>query len=181
MPDGKPVSTFPGIALTDLTASPKPEILRVMNDIEIARLTLVDAHELAPLVAAYTQDRKRGAPRRPDEYYAELLLSDRAAEILGARLGDKLVGFAVFFDLPDTMTGMRAGQLDELFVDHPVRSQGIGHALVEALADEGRNRGWTHLRWMVPEKPAASRRLAEQLAEPGTWANYAIRIERPAG
>jgi GNAT superfamily N-acetyltransferase len=152
-----------------------------MDEIDIARLTLADAHDLAPLVAAYTQDRKRGAPRRPDEYYAELLLSDRTAEILGARQGGKLVGFAVFFDLPDTMTGMRAGQLDELYVDHDVRSRGIGRALVDALARLGRTRGWTHLRWMVPNKPATAGRLAEALAEPGDWANYAIRIERSAG
>jgi len=152
-----------------------------MSEIDIQRLVLTDAHDLAPLVAAYTQDRKRGAPRRPDHYYAELLLSDRTAEILGARQGGKLVGFAVFFDLPDTMTGMRAGQLDELFVDHDARSQGIGRALIEALAEEGRQRGWTHLRWMVPKKPASAGRLAEALAEPGEWANYAIRIERPAG
>jgi GNAT superfamily N-acetyltransferase len=152
-----------------------------MDEIDIARLTLADAHDLAPLVAAYTQDRKRGAPRRPDEYYAELLLSDRTAEILGARQCGRLVGFAVFFDLPDTMTGMRAGQLDELYVDHDVRSRGIGRALVDALAREGRNRGWTQLRWMVPKKPASAGRLAEALAEPGDWANYAIRIERSAG
>jgi GNAT superfamily N-acetyltransferase len=152
-----------------------------MSEIDIARLTLADAHDLAPLVAASTQDRKRGAPRRPDEYYAELLLSDRTAELLGARQGAKLVGFAVFFDLPDTMTGMRAGQLDELFVDHDARSRGIGRALVEALAREGRQRGWTHLRWMVPKKPASAGRLAESLAEPGDWASYAIRIERSAG
>lgn len=152
-----------------------------MSEIEITQLRLADAHDLAPLVAAYAQDRKRGAPRRPDEYYAELLLSDRTAEILGARRGGELVGFAIFFDLPDTMTGMRAGQLDELYVDHDVRSQGIGRALVDALAEEGRNRGWTHLRWMVPKKPAASGRLAQTLAEPGGWDSYAIRIERQVG
>lgn len=152
-----------------------------MSEIEIQRLMLADAHDLAPLVAAYAQDRKRGAPRRPDDYYAELLLSDRTAEILGARQGGKLVGFAVFFDLPDTMTGMRAGQLDELYVDHDSRSQGIGRALVETLAKEGQKRGWTHLRWMVPKKPATAALLAETIAEPGGWANYAIRIERPAG
>lgn len=152
-----------------------------MSEIDIQPLTLADALELAPLVAAYTQDRKRGAPRRPDTYYAELLLSDRTAEILGARRGGLLVGFAMFFDLPDAMTGMRAGQLDELYVDHDVRSQGIGRALVAALAAEGRKRGWTHLRWMVPKKPASAGRLAESLAEPGEWENYAIRIERPAG
>ena len=152
-----------------------------MSEIEITRLTLDDAHDLAPLVAAYAQDRKRGAPRRPDDYYAELLLSDRTAEILGARVDSNLVGFAVFFDLPDTMTGMRAGQLDDLYVDHPVRSKGIGRALVDALAKLGHTRGWTHVRWMVPKKPAAAGRLAETLAEPGDWASYAIRIERPAG
>jgi GNAT superfamily N-acetyltransferase len=152
-----------------------------MSEIDIRRLAMTDAHDLAPLVAAYAQDRKRGAPRRPDHYYAELLLTDRTAEIIGARQGGKLVGFAVFFDLPDTMTGMRAGQLDELYVDHDARSQGIGRALVDALAEEGRQRGWTHLRWMVPKKPASAGRLAEALAEPGEWANYAIRIERPAG
>jgi GNAT superfamily N-acetyltransferase len=159
----------------------QPEYLPGMTDIEIARLTLADAHDLAPLVAAYTQDRKRGAPRRPDEYYAERLLSDRTAEILGARTDGKLVGFAVFFDLPDTMTGMRAGQLDELYVDHGARNKGIGRALVDALAEEGRSRGWTHLRWVVPKKPASAGRLAETLAEPGDWANYAIRIDRPGG
>lgn len=152
-----------------------------MSDIDIQRLMLADAHELAPLVAAYTQDRKRGAPRRPDDYYAELLLSDRTAEILGARRDGKLVGFAVFFDLPDTMTGMRAGQLDELYVDHESRSQGIGRALVDALTHEGRKRGWTHLRWMVPHKPTTSGQLAQTLAEPGQWSNYIVRIERPAG
>ena len=160
---------------------PKPENLPVMDDIEITRLTLTDAHDLAPLVAAYTQDRTRGAPRRPDHHYAELLLSDRTAEIFGARLGDQLVGFAVFFDLPDTMTGLRAGQLNELYVDHPVRSQGIGKALVEALANEGRSRDWTHLRWMVPAKPPSASRIARSIAERGDWESFAIRIDRLSG
>jgi len=150
-----------------------------MSDIEIVRLTFTDAHELAPLIAACVQDRKRGAPRRPDDYHAELLLSDRAAELLGARIGGKLVGFALFFDIPDTMTGMRTGQLEELYVDHDSRRKGVGGALIDVLAKEGKARGWAQLRWLVPEKPATARRLAETLAEPGSWLSYAIRIERP--
>jgi GNAT superfamily N-acetyltransferase len=148
-----------------------------MDPIETSRLTLADAHALAPLVAAYTQDRKRGAPRAADEYYAELLLKDRAAEILGARIGGRLVGFAVFFDMPDTMTGMRAGQLDDLYVDHDARGKGAGRALIDALVAEAKRRGWTQLRWVVPEKPAGARRLAERFAEPAGVANYVIRIE----
>ena len=77
----------------------------------IAALTQKDAHQLAPIIAAYAQAMKRGAPRRPDEYYAELLAEDPATEVLGAFVGEELVGFAVFFDLPDTMSGHRFGHL----------------------------------------------------------------------
>jgi GNAT superfamily N-acetyltransferase len=159
-----------------LTAPPTSEIFPAMEKIDIKPLGLDDAHQLAPLVAAYTQDRKRGAPRVPDEYYAELLLRDRTAELIGARLGGRLVGFAVFFDLPDTMTGMRAGQLDDIFVLQDDRHRGIGKALVDALAAEGRKRGWARIRWMVPEKPPEARALAERLGERGGFATYAVPV-----
>jgi GNAT superfamily N-acetyltransferase len=149
-----------------------------MEKITIQSLSIDDAHHLAPLIAAYTQDRKRGAPRVPDEYYAELLLKDRTAELMGARRGGQLVGFAVFFDLPDTMTGMRAGQIDDIFVLQDERKHGIGKAIVDALAAEGRKRGWSTIRWLVPEKPAEPRAFAESLAEPGGYATFAVKVER---
>ena len=45
--------------------------------IDIGPIHLRDALKLAPLIAAYGQALKRGAPRRPDQYYAEQLLQDR--------------------------------------------------------------------------------------------------------
>jgi GNAT superfamily N-acetyltransferase len=159
-----------------LDRSGQTAMLAVMAGITTRLLSIADAHRLAPLVAAYVQDRKRGAPRPPDEFYAELLLNDRAAELMGAELDGRMVGFAVFFDLPDTMTGMRVGQLDDLFVIQDARGKRVGHAIVAALTAEGAKRGWSSVRWMVPEKPAAARRLAEQLAEPGGLASFAIRI-----
>lgn len=147
-----------------------------MTGICTKRLTIADAHDLAPLLAAYVQDRKRGAPRAPDEFYAELLANDRTAEILGAELEGRLVGFAVFFDLPDAITGNRRGQLDDLFVIQDARGKRVGHELIAALAAEGEKRGWTQIRWMVPEKPAAARRLPEELAEAGGFLSYAVAI-----
>ncbi len=149
-----------------------------MTDVVIDGLSLKDAHELAPLIAACVQDRKRGAPRAPDEYYAETLLKDRNAEIIGARLEDRLVGYAVYFDLPDTMTGMRTGQLDDLFVMQDARGQKIGQALLDALIEEGAKRGWQRIRWMVPEKPETARRFAERLAEQGGWLAYSVPVVR---
>ena len=149
-----------------------------MTKIVIASLSLPDAHELAPLVAAYAQDQKRGAPREPDQFYAELLLEDRTAELLGARLDGRLVGFAVFFDLLDTISGMRTGQLDDLFVAQEARGKRIGHTLVTALVEEGRKRAWSQIRWMVPKKPPTARRLAERMAERGAWDAFTVTVAR---
>ena len=149
-----------------------------MTTIAIERLALADARELAPLLAAYVQDLRRGAPRHPDEYYAEKLLTDRAAELLGARVDGKLVGFAVFYDLPDTMTGMRIGQLDHIFVIHDQRNQGIARGLIDALKREGLRRDWLSVRWMVPAKTPAPPKLVEELATPAALKSYVIEIER---
>ena len=152
-----------------------------MDDPVITALSLSDAHELAPLLAAYTQDQKRGAPGAADEYYAELLVKDTTAEIVGLREKGRLVGFAVFHDLPDTMTGRRAGQLNDLFVIQDARDRGAGQLLVEAVLAEGRRRRWAHLRWMVPHKPETARLLAAKIGAEGPWSAYIVPVDATPG
>ncbi len=152
-----------------------------MNDapnITVRPLGLADANQFAPLLSAYTQERRRGAPPAPDRFYAEKLLNDPVSEIIGAYRQGQLVGFAVFFDLPDTMNGLRAGQLDDLFVIQSAREHGVGRVLVDTVLNVGRRRDWTHLRWMVPERPPKARLLAEKLAHKGGWESYVVRFER---
>ena len=102
-----------------------------MSKTDIKALGLDDAHQLAPLIAENAQALKRGAPRRPDEFYAERILGDKTAEVLGAFNGDALIGFAVYFDLPELITGLRIGQLDDIYVHPDHRNQGIGRKLIE--------------------------------------------------
>lgn len=143
-----------------------------------------DAHKLAPLIAAYAQAMRRGAPRRPDEYYAELLTTDRTAEVIGAFEEEELVGFAVFFDLPETITGFRAGQLEDIYVLPAHRNRGIGRRFVETLRIEGQSRGWSRIRWIVP-RPVDSAAtglpeeaaLYEELARPSVQRLYEIVID----
>ncbi len=151
------------------------------HQIDIQPLRLKDAHLLAPLLAAYTQSLKRGAPRRPDEYYAETLLQDRAAEIVGARLDGELVGFAVYYDLPDPVSGMRYGLVDHLYVHHAHRRKGIGKALVDVIADQAEERGWTRLALNAPRQPEDGRKLYETVAAPADWTSHVIRFEHGAG
>lgn len=143
---------------------------------EIALLHLRDAHEFAPLLASYAQALKRGAPRRPDEYYAESLLQDRSAEILGARLNGEIVGFTIFYDLPEPISGMRAGQVDHIYVHHDHRGKGIAKALIDVLADKAEERGWSKLMLNAPRIPEDGRKLYEQVATAADWSSYVIRF-----
>ncbi len=145
--------------------------------IDIRLLTLADAHRLAPLIAAFVQALKRGAPRRPDDHYAETLLQDASTQVLGASLGGELVGFAVVHDLPDPVTGLRLGQVDHLYVHHDHRSRGIARAMIDLLADGAEERGWGRLVLNAPRQPEDGRRLYEQVAAPADWAPFVIRFD----
>ncbi|MEX4005921.1 GNAT family N-acetyltransferase [Neoaquamicrobium sediminum] len=147
------------------------------HQIDITLLRLRDARDLAPLLAAYAQALKRGAPRRPDEFYAETLLQDRTAEVMGARLDGDLVGFAIFTDLPDPVTGLRCGQVDHLYVHHDHRKKGIAKALIDLLADQAEERGWSRLALNAPRQPEEGRKLYEQIAAPADWTAFVIRYD----
>jgi len=152
--------------------------MTIEPEIDIALLRLNDAHELAPLIAAYAQSLKRGAPRRPDEFYAETLLQDRVAELLGARIDGVLVGFVVFYDLPDPITGMRFGQVDHLYVHHEQRRKGIAKALLDLLSEDGESRGWGKMVLNAPRQPDEGRKLYESLAATADWASFVIHFDR---
>lgn len=147
--------------------------------IDISLLRLKEARDFAPLLAAYAQALKRGAPRRPDEFYAETLLQDRTAEVIGARIDGALVGFAIFTDLPDPVTGLRCGQVDHVYVHHEHRKKGIAKALIDLLADQAEERGWSRLALNAPRQPEDGRRLYEQIAAPADWTSYVIRYDVP--
>ena len=145
--------------------------------IEIVRLYLKDALHLAPLIAEYGQALKRGAPRQPDQYYAEQLLQDRVAEFLGAKINDELVGFILYYDLPEPVSGKRAGQCDHLYVHHDHRGKGIGKALVDVLADQAEERGWSKLMMNAPTKPDTAKIVFDKMGAPADWHSYVLRFD----
>lgn len=147
------------------------------HTIDIGLLRLKDALEFAPLLAAYSQALKRGAPRRPDKFYAESLLQDRTAEILGARMDGVLVGFAIFTDMPEPVSGMRCGACDHIYVHHEHRAKGIAKALIDVLADQAEDRGWSRLMLNAPRQPEDGRKLYEQIAAPADWSSFVIRFD----
>ncbi|RHZ93704.1 GNAT family N-acetyltransferase [Cereibacter sphaeroides] len=155
----------------------------MVNVRTIRRLSAADAPRLADLMTAY-----RRAMSGPEEAMtpeqATPLIERSVAEpdllLLGADHGGALAGFALAFDLPEIISGSRAGQLDDLFVMPEARGSGLARALIRQLTEIGTARGWTHLRWLVPQENATAIHLNRSIAEPAPWDSFRIDLSRCA-
>jgi len=138
-----------------------------------------DAPGLAALVTGYRRAMGAGGSEML-ETDAQRLISSADADLnillLGADAGTGLLGFALAFDLPEIISGRNAGPLDDLFVAPEARGRGLARALIGRLTEIGMVRGWTHLRWLVPQDNIAARRLYETLAEPAPWDSFRITL-----
>jgi GNAT superfamily N-acetyltransferase len=72
-----------------------------------------------------------------------------AAEVLIAEDAGAPVGFALFFTSYSTFLGKPGLYLEDLFVDPPARSRGVGIALMAALAKLCVERDYGRFEWSV--------------------------------
>ena len=142
----------------------------------LRRLGPEDAEPLAALVAAYAGALLKRSPAAPDPAYALKLLAEPVVEIAGAELDGRLVGFALYYDLPEAISGRRAGQLDDLYVLDEARGKSVARKLIAHVVAQGDARGWIHLRWMAPDDSPAGA-LYDRIAERAPWRNYVVRID----
>ena len=144
---------------------------------------LLPAHDhqlLLPLLSAYGAEiapHLAGTAHATPRAMLDMISSDPRAEIMMAFRGDAPLGFALFFDLPEIVFARRCGALDDLFVGPAARRQGVARLLIEALAALGVARGWSHLRWIVPETDQAAIALYERIAARAPWRSYVLRLD----
>jgi len=72
-----------------------------------------------------------------------------AAEVLLARVGSRVAGFALFFHNYSTFLGQRGLYLEDLYVRPEFRGQGCGKALLARLAALAVERRCGRLEWAV--------------------------------
>ncbi|WP_209443411.1 GNAT family N-acetyltransferase [Falsiroseomonas frigidaquae] len=158
-----------------MTARPAPRITPLARD---------QRHRLAPLLALYAAEMRgvlAGAAVATPEAQAALLARHPAAEVLLAEdAAGTPLGFAILFDLPEVVFARSCGNLDDLFVRPEARGQGVARALIAAAISEGRARGWSHLRWIVPEADVAAIALYERIATRADWRSYVVRLDPAA-
>lgn len=156
-------------------AYPKDQKAPPDDDVTLRRLVAHDAVALASLLAAYGDEMRHEQGAGANALArANALIADPIVEVLGGFLGDELVAFAVFFDLPEAISGGRSGQLDDLYVLPAARGKRLAQRLIAAIADIGRSRAWIHLRWLVPEDNPDAIRAYARFAEPAGWKSYML-------
>ena len=120
-----------------------------MLTVRPARSTDIDAiFELILGLAAYEKlsDRVTGNT----DLLRSHLFGDRAyAEAIVAELGDRTIGFALFFPTYSTFLTQPGLHLEDVFVLPEYRRQGVGKALMTAVAQIARDRGCGRLEWSV--------------------------------
>lgn len=90
--------------------------------------------------------------------------------------GDAPVGLAHVRPYARPLSASTGGFLDDLFVDPAARGTGAAQALIAAVADLGRARGWTVIRWITAEDNARARAVYDRVAARTPWVTYDIRL-----
>jgi GNAT superfamily N-acetyltransferase len=95
---------------------------------------------------------------------------------LVALVDGEVVGFAHHREFARPSSGKRGLYLDDLFTEPAARGKGVGRALISALGEMARGRGYNKVRWITAEDNHTAQRLYDDLAEKTTWVTYDYRV-----
>jgi GNAT superfamily N-acetyltransferase len=158
----------------------------------IAPLAPADRADWERLFRGYIAFYERDEPQAMyDAAWAAFMAGDRL-HALGARLraegpfvafGDTsplpgeemLVGITHFFVHPST-SGPDVCYLQDLFTDQAARGQGVGRALIGAVAEWARGQGCGRLYWLTHESNATARALYDKVAVNRGFIRYDIAL-----
>ncbi|MFC4167417.1 GNAT family N-acetyltransferase [Teichococcus aestuarii] len=106
-------------------------------------------------------------------------LQDPAHEVKGFLALDadgKAVGLTHYRPFARPLSASTGGFLDDLFVDPSARGQRVADALIGAVADVGRARGWSVIRWITAEDNYRGRAVYDRVAQLTPWKTYDIKL-----
>lgn len=137
-----------------------------------------DYEQVLPLIAGY----QRFYEAEPDEgrnreFFRRFLDPSEDGTLLGAWIGNELVGFATLYWTFSSTHAAEVALMNDLFVAEGHRGAGIGLALIQASVDAARRRGMRHLEWVTHADNRQAQRLYERTdADRSTWIGYEVRI-----
>src|SRR4051812_22323908 len=98
---------------------------------------------------------------------------------------ERVVGLAHFRPFARPLSATTGGFLDDLFVDPGFRGRRVADALIQALAQRGRERGWSVIRWLTADDNYRGRGVYDRLAQRTHWITYdqvpGVRVQAAPG
>ncbi len=86
------------------------------------------------------------------------------------------IGLIHFRALPRPLEGKTGGYIDDAFVAEHCRGSGVADALFDAVAEIGRERGWSDIRWITSEDNARARAFYDRIANLTAMRTYEIKL-----
>ncbi len=86
------------------------------------------------------------------------------------------IGLTHYRPFARPLSASTGGFLDDLFLDETARGSGAADSLINAVADVGRAKGWTVIRWITAEDNARARKVYDRLATKTPWVTYDIKL-----
>lgn len=129
---------------------------------DIRQVGTKDAEMVAGHVAALVAELSPGYRPDPDAMTATAaeLLASGAVTGFAAEDGGAILGLVMLNECAAVYAGGRFGEITELYVAPPFRSQGVAGRLVARAVAFGHARGWQRLEVGAPDQPAWARTLA---------------------
>ena len=88
----------------------------------------------------------------------------------------RAVGLAHFRPIARPLSASNGGFLDDLFVDPAFRGGRAADALIGRLAEIGRERGWSVIRWITADDNYRARGVYDRLAQRTMWITYDVKL-----
>jgi GNAT superfamily N-acetyltransferase len=135
------------------------------GEVRIAFAQLGDVPDIAAMIRALAEYERLAhlCVGSEDELRDALFGARPAAEVLLARAGAQAIGFALFFHTFSTFLARRGLWLEDLFVVTERRGEGVGRALLEAVAGIAVERGCGRFEWAVLDWNTPAIRFYESL------------------
>ncbi|ESQ84984.1 GNAT family N-acetyltransferase [Asticcacaulis benevestitus] len=132
---------------------------------QISAATKDDKAAWLPLWRAYLDFYKQALDDDiTDLTFARALDDGESLNLLVAKEGDTVMGFATYVMHRSSWARAWYCYLEDLFVDEAGRGKGVGKALIAAVAEAAREKGAERLYWVTEEANTTAQALYEKVA-----------------